>query len=396
MYKTGLIRLLFNFEAKNRNDLYLHYYNVGKLLSIAPKVKDHLYIELVNYNNVYFDRSLNSPTQQISKQSTGSEINQKVEKIYNDLFFSWSEIDKKMKIEKKQQIELDDSQSPSLNVQANIEPLKRLENIFFNYYQILYNENPRLNVSIIPLDLIKQQENSDNGIIRNGLGLINHEIDILFLDNSMNPLEQENELKLINKHLNSPIKSIDSTSIDTDFSYPKHFYQQSESGKNLKKWTPPFKGVVLGGTFDRMHPGHKVMLTMAALVCSDYMEVGVTDNSILTSKKYNELITPFEFRTEKTLNFLKLINPSVEYNMLKLLEPYANTMTSKKLECIVISPEVYKTAIKINTVRRESKLKPLEIYSISYFDTPHQGDDVKLSSSYLRELDFKEMMKNKQ
>ncbi|KAN0024609.1 hypothetical protein ACTFIV_009017 [Dictyostelium citrinum] len=396
MHKTGLIRLLFNFEAKNRNDLYLHYYNVGKLLSIAPKVKDHLYIELVNYNNVYFDRSLNSPTQQISKQSTRSEINQKVEKIYNDLFFSWSEIDKKMKIEKKQQIELDDSQSPSLNVQANIEPLKRLENIFFNYYQILYNENPRLNVSIIPLDLIKQQENSDNSIIRNGLGLINNEIEVLFLDNSMNQLEQENELKLINKHLNSPIKSIDSTSIDTDFSYPKHFYQQSESGKNLKKWTPPFKGVVLGGTFDRMHPGHKVMLTMAALVCSDYMEVGVTDNSILTSKKYHELITSFEFRTEKTLNFLKLINPSVEYNMLKLLEPYANTMTSKKLECIVISPEVYKTAIKINTVRRESKLKPLEIYSISYFDTPHQGDDVKLSSSYLRELDFKEMMKNKQ
>ncbi|EAL63204.1 hypothetical protein DDB_G0288465 [Dictyostelium discoideum AX4] len=402
MYKTGLIRLLFNFEAKNRHDLYLHYYNVGRLISIAPKVKDHLYIELVNYNNINFDRSLNSPTQQISKQTTtgSSEINEKVEKIYNDLFFSWSEIDKKMKIEKKQQIELDDSESPSLIVSANIEPLKRLENIFFNYYQILYNENPRLNVSIIPLDLINQKDkeiynnNNNNNYTQN-----NNEIDILFLDSSMNLFEQENELKLINEKFinsNNSIKSIDSTSINIDFSYPKHFYEPSQIGKNLTKWTPPFGGVVLGGTFDRMHPGHKVMLTMAALVCSDYMEVGITDNSILTSKKYSELITPFEFRSEKTLNFLKSINPSVEYNMLKLVEPYANTMTSKKLECIVISPEVYKTAIKINTVRRETKLKPLEIYSISYFDTPHQGDDVKLSSSYLRELDFKEMMKNKQ
>ncbi|KAK5578901.1 hypothetical protein RB653_008576 [Dictyostelium firmibasis] len=396
MYKTGLIRLLFNFEAKNKHDLYLHYYNVGKLISIAPKIEDHLYIELVNYNNINFDRSLNSPTQQITSQSPRSDINEKVEKIYNDLFFSWSEIDKKMKIEKKQQIELDDSESPSLNVQSNIEPLKRLENIFFNYYQILYNENPKLNVSILPIDLIENNKEQSNNSNNKNLRNIKKDIEILFLDNSMNKLEQENELKFINKDLDIPIKSIDSTSINIDFSYPKHFYEQSETGKNLTKWNPPFRGVVLGGTFDRMHPGHKVMLTMAALICSEYMEVGVTDNSILTSKKFSQLIAPFEDRTQNTLNFLNLINPSVNYNMLKLLEPYANTMTSKRLECIVISPEVYKTAIKINNARRESKLKPLEIYSISYFDTPHQGDDVKLSSSYLRELDYKEMIKNKE
>ena len=42
--------------------------------------------------------------------------------------------------------------------------------------------------------------------------------------------------------------------------------------------------VVLGGTFDRLHAGHKILLAEAALRCRKRMVIGVTDKSMLTSK----------------------------------------------------------------------------------------------------------------
>lgn len=45
-----------------------------------------------------------------------------------------------------------------------------------------------------------------------------------------------------------------------------------------------FKTVCLGGTFDRLHNGHKVLLGEAALRSTEKLIVGVTDGSMLKSK----------------------------------------------------------------------------------------------------------------
>lgn len=45
-----------------------------------------------------------------------------------------------------------------------------------------------------------------------------------------------------------------------------------------------YENVVLGGTFDRLHTGHKLLLSEAALRCSSTLTVGVTDTQMLTSK----------------------------------------------------------------------------------------------------------------
>ena len=47
---------------------------------------------------------------------------------------------------------------------------------------------------------------------------------------------------------------------------------------------------VLGGTFDRIHPGHKILLTSALLRCSSFLTVGVTGPTMLASKTLTELI----------------------------------------------------------------------------------------------------------
>jgi len=45
-----------------------------------------------------------------------------------------------------------------------------------------------------------------------------------------------------------------------------------------------YESVVLGGTFDRLHKGHKILLSTAALKCTKKLTVGVTDISMLNCK----------------------------------------------------------------------------------------------------------------
>ena len=50
------------------------------------------------------------------------------------------------------------------------------------------------------------------------------------------------------------------------------------------------KGVALGGTFDHLHNGHKLLLTQA-LLCSDQKIVcGVTTDALLKKKAYAEFL----------------------------------------------------------------------------------------------------------
>lgn len=44
-----------------------------------------------------------------------------------------------------------------------------------------------------------------------------------------------------------------------------------------------YKNVVLGGTFDRLHNGHKILLSEAVLRCTERLTVGVTDTNMISS-----------------------------------------------------------------------------------------------------------------
>lgn len=46
-----------------------------------------------------------------------------------------------------------------------------------------------------------------------------------------------------------------------------------------------YQNVVLGGTFDRLHNGHKILLSEALFRCSKKLTVGVTDESMITGIK---------------------------------------------------------------------------------------------------------------
>lgn len=47
-----------------------------------------------------------------------------------------------------------------------------------------------------------------------------------------------------------------------------------------------YNNVILGGTFDRLHNGHKILLSIAVLHCTEALTVGVTDTNMLSGNDF--------------------------------------------------------------------------------------------------------------
>lgn len=59
----------------------------------------------------------------------------------------------------------------------------------------------------------------------------------------------------------------------------------------------PYSAVVLGGTFDRLHNGHKILLSRAVMAASERIVCGITCGGMIESKASNEkVIVKFKLR----------------------------------------------------------------------------------------------------
>lgn len=71
---------------------------------------------------------------------------------------------------------------------------------------------------------------------------------------------------------------------------------QQQQPEHSAKGLITYPGVVVGGTFDRIHNGHKLLIGVAALLAERKLTVGVADGPLLNGKLLEELIVPTEER----------------------------------------------------------------------------------------------------
>ncbi|XP_050090438.1 bifunctional coenzyme A synthase [Anopheles aquasalis] len=147
-----------------------------------------------------------------------------------------------------------------------------------------------------------------------------------------------------------------------------------------------YRNVVLGGTFDRIHAGHKVLLTQAILMATERLVVGVTDGAMNRGKKLYELILPTEQRIATLEQLLGDIDPTLRYEVVPIVDPFGPTATDPNMDLIVVSTETARGGTKVNELRTKNGLNQLQVHTIELLDDEATIEDKedKISSSNLR------------
>ncbi|WP_445474195.1 phosphopantetheine adenylyltransferase [Methanococcoides methylutens] len=133
----------------------------------------------------------------------------------------------------------------------------------------------------------------------------------------------------------------------------------------------------VGGTFEQLHDGHRQLIRKAFETAGDDMvDIGLTSNGMAGEK--NRTIPDYPTRKKKLTNFLKKLGiPEDRYHIQMLTTPYGTTLEDD-YEYIVVSPETYPVALKINELRKANGKPEIKIVRIEYVMA---DDDIPISST---------------
>ncbi|KAF9053040.1 hypothetical protein BJ165DRAFT_1444980 [Panaeolus papilionaceus] len=152
--------------------------------------------------------------------------------------------------------------------------------------------------------------------------------------------------------------------------------------------------VALGGTFDHLHAGHKILLSMAAYITSRKLIVGITDDILLQKKVNKEVMENIVERTNKVRDFLTLFKPSIHPDIVPITDVYGPTGWDPDIQALVVSKETLSGGEAIAKHRKAQNLPALQPFLIDVISATHaslDGEDAewlkkhKLSSTFIRD-----------
>jgi phosphopantetheine adenylyltransferase len=191
-----------------------------------------------------------------------------------------------------------------------------------------------------------------------------------------------------------------------------------------------YRHSAVGGTFDHLHIGHKLLLTMTVFPVDTLtgneeraVTVGITAGELLKDKKHAEFLESWQERYLSTHNFLHGIlffDPSANQKVsitevdkpgpnghailvrypsgltihyVEIWDPFGPTITEETIDALVISAETRKGGNAVNSKRAEKGWKELEVFEVDVLDVEEEGLGTKgeqdafkdkLSSSEIR------------
>lgn len=124
----------------------------------------------------------------------------------------------------------------------------------------------------------------------------------------------------------------------------------------------PFSVVAVGGTFDKLHKGHKELLRTAFKIGRKVI-IGLTSDEMVARSKSDAKIDPLSKRREGLESWIKgeRMDELAEYDIVVINDVYGAAIHDEELEVLVVSEETYERATTINRIRVSKGLKPLVI-----------------------------------
>lgn len=118
-----------------------------------------------------------------------------------------------------------------------------------------------------------------------------------------------------------------------------------------------FEKVVIGGTFDGIHRGHKRILETGMQLGRSAV-IGLTSDDF-ASRFRVEQIQPYAEREKNLEKFLNSM--SKPYEIVKIKDSYGMATIDPEIDCIIVSEETLLRAEEINTIRFKKGLRKLTI-----------------------------------
>jgi len=121
------------------------------------------------------------------------------------------------------------------------------------------------------------------------------------------------------------------------------------------------KKVVVGGTFEMLHKGHKAFLKKAFELGK--VSIGLTSDMMARERKKRE-VKNFKLRKKQLKEFI--FKEFLEKPEIVKIEDKFGFAIERDFDFVVVSPETYKTAVEINKERQKRNKKPIKIAKIKF------------------------------
>lgn len=138
--------------------------------------------------------------------------------------------------------------------------------------------------------------------------------------------------------------------------------------------------VLVGGTFDEFHKGHRALI-MKAFEVGKRVMLGLSSDQLARELQKNHEIAIYEERLKDLRAFLKRQGVLERAKIVPLDTPYGITLSTTIADALVVSKETEPVGQAINKKRRASGLRPLELVVI---DMVPAEDTVPISSTRIR------------
>jgi pantetheine-phosphate adenylyltransferase len=150
---------------------------------------------------------------------------------------------------------------------------------------------------------------------------------------------------------------------------------------------PKFQSVGLGGTFDRLHAGHKLFLDLASYYGIE-IQIGLIGDEYLANQKktLSQLISNYDKRSKNLHEYCRSRNKIctiVKINSYGKDREYAR---DSDLNALTVSQETFQGASRINTARLQLKKDPLTLIIVPFVIS---ANGKRLSSTMLRKMNSK-------
>lgn len=193
--------------------------------------------------------------------------------------------------------------------------------------------------------------------------------------------------------------------------------------------------VAVGGTFDNLHVGHKLLLTATALMLQPATRssklqrrliVGITGDSLLKNKKYAEYLQSWKQRQEDVVDFLvtilsfaksqkedivstsfnePVVNGRGIHTLLKqaaiiiecveIQDPFGPTITDESVSALVVSGETRSGGAAVNTKREDKGWKSLEIFEVDVLDAQEEKHNITSTEEFAAKISSTAIRKRK-